>query len=83
MNIFQTKLFGKHKKKLHANQIKALDEGIKQIIVNPNIGDPKIGDLHGISVYKFKMLKQEYLLAYAVQNEQLDLLAIGKHENLS
>lgn len=81
MTVSQTKLFAKQKNKLHTNQINALDSAIKDIIVNPLIGIPKKGDLQGIRVYKFKMLNQEHLLAYAFSKNQILLLALGSHEN--
>jgi mRNA-degrading endonuclease RelE of RelBE toxin-antitoxin system len=43
-------------KKLHANQKKSLDKSIKAIATKPEIGDPKVGDLEGIYVYKFKLV---------------------------
>ncbi len=54
---------------------------MREIITNPNIGDLKKGDLAGIRVYKFRMVNQEYLLAYLALENQLALLTIGTHEN--
>jgi len=83
MNIVQTTSFKKTAKKLHKNQKKDLDEAVKTIVENPNIGDEKVGDLSGISVYKFKMVKQLTLLAYKYEDQTitLTLLALGTHEN--
>lgn len=83
MNIVQTTAFSKAVKKLHKNQKKDLDEAVKAIVQNPDIGDPKVGDLSGVSVYKFKMVKQLTLLAYQYEDETitLSLLALGTHEN--
>ena len=83
MNIVQTSTFGKAVKKLHKNQKKALDEAVKAIVQNPSIGNAKVGDLSGISVYKFKMVKQLTLLAYKYEDQTitLTLLALGTHEN--
>ena len=83
MNVLQTLSFKKALKKLHANQKQQLDDAIKLIIANPNIGAPKKGDLAGISVYKFKMIKQPVRLAYHYQDETitLTLLSLGTHEN--
>lgn len=83
MNITQTSHFRKTVKKLHKNQKKDLDEAVKAIVEYPNIGDEKVGNLSGISVYKFKMVKQLTLLAYKYENETitLTLLALGTHEN--
>ncbi|MCP4504021.1 MAG: type II toxin-antitoxin system RelE/ParE family toxin, partial [Deltaproteobacteria bacterium] len=52
-------------------------------IDDPDIGDHKIGDLSGVSVYKFKVGVKQYLLAYQYDDEQiiLTLIALGAHEN--
>ena len=83
MNIVQTTTFSKTVKKLHKNQKKDLDGAVKTIVDNPNIGDKKVGDLSGVSVYKFKMVKQLTLLAYKYEDHTitLTLLALGTHEN--
>ena len=83
MNILQTLTFKKQVKKLHKNQKKDLDKAVRKIIQDPAIGACKKGDLSGIQVYKFKMVKQLTLLAYEYNNDkvQLFLLALGSHEN--
>ena len=83
MNIVQTTSFKRTVKKLHKNQKKDLDEAVRAIVDNPNIGDEKVGDLSGISVYKFRMVKQLTLLAYKYEDQTitLTLLALGTHEN--
>lgn len=83
VNIVQTLSFKKTVKKLHQNQKKDLDKAVKAIVENPNIGDEKVGDLSGISVYKFQMVKQLTLLAYKYEDQTitLTLLALGTHEN--
>jgi len=79
--IEQTRLFAKQKKKLHKNQIQYLDSAVKKIANNPGIGDQKKGDLSSVSVYKFKILAQEYLLAYQADDSIVVLLSLGSHEN--
>jgi mRNA-degrading endonuclease RelE of RelBE toxin-antitoxin system len=83
MNIVQTTSFKKTVKKLHKSQKKDLDNAVRSIVDNPDIGDPKIGDLSGVSIYKFKMMKQLTLLAYTYEDQTitLTLLALGPHEN--
>lgn len=81
MIVQQTKLFAKQKKKLHLNQIDDLDKAIKKIIENPLIGEQKKGDLNQVRVYKFEMIKQQYLLAYLANEKNIILLALGSHEN--
>lgn len=81
MIVIQTTLFGQQKKKLQNNQIKILDDAIKDILKNPNLGEQKKGDLRNIRVYKFKMLNQQCLLAYQAIDSQIVLHALGSHEN--
>lgn len=83
MQIVQTTTFRKAVKKLHANQKKDLDEAVKSIVADPFAGEPKVGDLAGVFVFKFKMAKQLTLLAYGYQDRivTLTLLAVGSHEN--
>lgn len=83
MKIVQTNQFKKEIKKLHPNQKKDVDEAVRAIMKNPDLGQPKVGDLAGILVYKFKMINQLTSLAYTYQNQtiMLTLLALGTHEN--
>ena len=83
MHILQTSSFRKAVKKLHKNQKKDLDAAVQNIIANPEIGEAKVGDLAGISVYKFSMVKQQTLLAYQYEDQTitLTLLTLGTHEN--
>ena len=68
-------------KKLHANQKASLDVAVKEILEAPFIGDEKKGDLAGVRVYKFKMLKNLSLLAYVVEKDIVTLLKLSSHEN--
>ena len=77
----QAPIFARQKKKLHTQQIWALDKAVKSILKDPAIGDMKIGDLQGIRVYKFKSNKQQILLAYEMIDSTLYLYAFGSHEN--
>lgn len=86
MDIRQTPLFERAVKKLTKQDKKYLDDAIKQICENPDIGDEKKGDLLGVNVYKFKMNKQPVLLEYSVDEVDntlitLYLLKMGSHEN--
>ena len=81
IKIFQTSIFVKKVKKLTKNQRKDLDQAIKKIRDNPLIGKQKKGDLVSTWVYKFKMVKQEYLLAYQWDENTRTLIALGVHEN--
>jgi len=69
-------------KKLHSNQKKSLDKATKAIASKPELGDPKVGDLEGIYVYKFKLVDKQWLFAYRkVSSKAIKLLLIGPHEN--
>ena len=83
MKVVQTNLFKKAIKKLHSNQKTDLDQAVKAIMKDPDIGQSKTGDLSGILVYKFKMAQQLTLLVYSYHDQTitLTLLALGTHEN--
>ena len=79
--ILQTPTFVKNKKKLHKNQLAELDTAIKAIYENPYIGEQKKGDLVSVFVYKCKITKQLFLIAYQFDDSEIILLSLGSHEN--
>lgn len=81
VEVLQTPSFIKKRKKLRKNEIADLDDAVRAIIANPEIGVQKRGDLADIWVYKFKMAKRENLLAYTWDVEKRVLVALGVHEN--
>ncbi|MFM2112841.1 MAG: hypothetical protein RLZZ271_1501 [Pseudomonadota bacterium] len=82
MRILVTPTFERTVKKLHKQQKAALDEAVRTIINQPEIGESKVGDLAGVQVYKFRMDNLLCLLAYRVLDEStLKLLMVGPHEN--
>jgi len=81
IQVFQTPLFSKIKKKLKKNQIKDLDNAVREIIKNPEIGEQKKGDLANVWVYKFRMVDRENLLAYQWDEKTRTLISLGVHEN--
>ena len=83
MKILQSGLFSRAVKKLHRQEKELLDEAVKTLIVKPDVGDLKIGDLSGVRVYKFKVHINLMLLAYKHNKEAdtLTLLAYSSHEN--
>lgn len=81
MKIFQSRSFEKKVKKFTAQEKKALDQQVKKIIENPAVGEEKRGDLLGVFVHKFKINITQYLLAYRLADENLELIMIGPHEN--
>jgi mRNA-degrading endonuclease YafQ of YafQ-DinJ toxin-antitoxin module len=82
MKVYQSKSFEKKVSKFNAKEKHELDNEIRQIIQNPSIGFEKKGDLRGIFVHRFNLQSQQYLLAYRFVNEEnLELIMIGPHEN--
>ena len=81
IQILQTNLFARQKKKLKKNQVADLDKAIQELIAHPKIGQQKSGDLSEVWVYKFPILKQQYLLAYTWDEKSRTLIALGVHEN--
>ncbi len=68
---------------MHKAEKLALDKAIKEIVLNPFVGELKIGDLAGVQVFKYKHNAQLYLLAYEFIENRLTLTFIehGTHEN--
>jgi len=81
MIVIQSPSFARRVKKFHKDQKKSLDYYIKKLLENPKIGEGKKGDLQGVFVYKFKLKTQQYLLAYRIKKNTLELIMIGPHEN--
>ena len=83
--IGQTPAFERVAKKLHPSDKKIVDDAVIHIANNPLAGEKKKGDLVGVFVYKFKLNKQEALLAYKLEPDKIKptnatLLAMGSHE---
>ena len=73
-------------KQLHSQDKAAPDAAVQAAANDPALGEEKRGDLSGVFVHKFKLNKQETLLAYRLQPDKLApealvLLAVGPHEN--
>ncbi len=82
MRILVTPTFERAVKKLHKPQKAALDEAVRAIASQPELGETKVGDLAGVQVYKFRMGTLLCLLACRVLDEnRLKLLMVGPHEN--
>jgi mRNA-degrading endonuclease RelE of RelBE toxin-antitoxin system len=83
LEIIHYPSFLKALKRLRKNEKKDLDDAVRAIAKDINIGELKKGDLNGVRVYKFHMVNQLALLAYEYDNasDTLTLLAFGSHEN--
>ena len=81
MKIYQSNLFRKKVKKFSKKEKEVLDTEVRNIVQNPSIGEEKKEDLNGISVHKFKVKTLQYLLAYRIIDNSLELIMIAPHEN--
>ena len=86
LTVLTTASFDRVVKKLHSKDKKVLDDAVKEVAINPFIGEEKRGDLIGVFVHKFKLNNQETLLAYRLQPDkqkptEFVLLSVGPHEN--
>jgi mRNA-degrading endonuclease RelE of RelBE toxin-antitoxin system len=82
MRVLVTPTFERIVKKLHRQQKTTLDEAVRTIASQPEVGETKVGDLASVQVYKFRMGKLLCLLAYRVLDENtIKLLMVGPHEN--
>ncbi len=81
MKILQSRSFAQKVKKLNKHEKSILDDQIRSIIKDPSLGDEKKGDLKGIFVHKFKAKTTQYLLAYRILENNLELVMLGPHEN--
>ena len=81
--IKQSNSFKKTVKKLSKQHKAILDEEVRKLVHNPHLGERKRGDLDFLSVHKFSLSNQEYLLGYYYQEDKLvlTLLKLGSHEN--
>ena len=83
MKIVATPRFSRSVKKLHPGEKAALDEAVRAIMENPQVGEMKKADLVGVRVHKYRVGTHLVLLAYRVaeEGEAIKLLALGSHEN--
>jgi mRNA interferase RelE/StbE len=81
MRIIQTRLFERKVRKLTFAQKQQLDEAVRGIMKNPLIGERKKGDLNDVLVFKFRFDRTNYLLAYSISKDLLELIMLGPHEN--
>jgi mRNA-degrading endonuclease RelE of RelBE toxin-antitoxin system len=81
MKIFQSRSFERKVRKFSKTQKSQLDKQVKRILEDPAIGIEKRGDLRGVYVHKFKLKTVQYLLAYRIIDENLELIMIGPHQN--
>lgn len=81
MKVLQSRLFEQRVRKFSKEQKLILDEQINLLIENLEIGTEKKGDLKEVFVHKFKIKTIQYLLAYRFNEEKIELIMIGPHQN--
>ncbi|MDN5753969.1 MAG: type II toxin-antitoxin system RelE/ParE family toxin, partial [Nitrosospira sp.] len=83
MKLIALPRFTRALKKLHPDEKRALDEAVRAIAVDPQIGEMRKGDLAGVRVYKHRCRTRLLLIAYRVAQDDgmIRLLAVGSHEN--
>jgi len=81
VKVLQSRLFEQRVRKFSKEQKLILDEQIKLLIENPEFGTEKKGDLKEVFVHKFKIKTIQYLLAYRFNEEKIELIMIGPHQN--
>ncbi len=57
-----------------------IEDEIEKVIMNPEIGESKKGDLKGFRVHKFSFKKNRFLIAYRFQESYIVFYIIGAHE---
>ena len=81
MKIRQSRTFEKSVRRLRKQEKISLDNQIKKIQNNPNIGKRKKGDLCNVYIHKFKVKTTQYLLSYRFIENNVELIMMGPHEN--
>ncbi|MBI4634797.1 MAG: type II toxin-antitoxin system RelE/ParE family toxin [Candidatus Rokubacteria bacterium] len=81
--VEQSARFARSKRRLHPKGQLALDDQVKKLMESPLGGEPKTGALAGVRVVKFKVDRQQLLLAYQFNERRnvIELLDVGPHEN--
>lgn len=81
MNILYKPPFRRFvKKQTRAFQL-AIEDETEKIYTDPDIGEAKKGDLAEFKVHKFNFQKQEYLIAYKLEDNTIVFYTMGTHEN--
>jgi len=79
--VLQMPAFKRIYKKLASSHQAVVDDAVRTIVANPEIGEAKKGDLAGVYVHKFPLSRQQMLLAYEWDPKTRVLLLLGSHEN--
>ena len=58
-----------------------IEDEVEKVIINPEIGESKKGDLKGFRVHKFSFKKNQFLIVYRLEGSDIVFFMIGPHEN--
>jgi mRNA interferase RelE/StbE len=78
VKLIATPRFARATKKLHPEEKQALDEALRVIAAEPEIGEMKRGDLAGVQVYTYRDKPQHVLLAYRVAHAEDAIKLLAK-----
>jgi hypothetical protein len=81
MTIYFKSAFRNYLKKQNRPFQLAIKDEVERVIDDPELGELKKGDLANIRVHKFRFRKQEVLIGYSLENDDLLFYMIGTHEN--
>ena len=81
MSVYYKPLFRKFVKKQTRPFQLVIEDEVERIILNPDMGEAKKGDLAGFQVHKFTHKRQKFLIAYRLQDADVVFFKIGSHEN--
>ena len=81
MQIFYKPRFRKFVKKQTRSFQLAIEDEVERIIIDPQKGEFKKGDLKGFQVHKFYYGKKHFIIAYRLQEREIMFYMIGSHEN--
>lgn len=81
MKVLQTPTFQRKYKKLHPNIRNVVNSALDDIIIIPEAGPLKRGDLGNIRVHKKRIEDLEILIAFWCIKKAIKLIDLGSHEN--
>ena len=81
MKIFYKPPFRKFVKKQTRPFQLVIEDEVEKIVINPDEGKAKKGDLTGFQVQKISYMSQIFLTAYRIQAAEIIFFKVGPHEN--
>ena len=81
MKVFYKPPFRRFVKKQTRPFQLTIEDEVERIVINPDMGNPKKGDLARFRVQKFSYRGQKFLIAYRLQGHEIVFFKIGPHEN--